>query len=91
MTAITASDVSGTMKSCWLTTQEPTDLVVLSIESARPKPQYAQIGVTERCFPSKPTDEHPLRHVVTVGLLDRKALEMLRDKLSRWLEDEGGV
>lgn len=70
------------LKKAWVNPHD-AGLAVLSLESAIVEREYARLHVDSMQMPVNPTPEHPLRHVVTVRLLDLEDLCMLRDVLDK--------
>ena len=70
----------GMLKKAWIT-DHGAGLAVLSLESAVVDREYARLRTDDRLMPAHPTPKHPLRHVVTVRLLDMDDLHALRDVL----------
>ena len=73
-----------TIKDAWITRHNP-DLGVLSIESQNPEPGNKRLQVASVSFSHTPSDYHPLRHVMTIGLLDREDLMKIRDAIDDYL------
>lgn len=74
------------VKKAWLT-QWPTcnSLASLSVESAQTEPFHARLSIRESLFPTTPSLEHPQRHVINVGLLERDDLAAIRDAITEYL------
>lgn len=72
------------MKSAWIAPYE-AGLVSIVIESEHPEIEYKRIRIRDSVFPVTPTPDHPLRHTVNIGLLDRDDLFLLRDTIDIYL------
>ena len=64
-----------TIKKAWITPFDSTSgLVTLSMESGKPAEEWRRIQVGNVLFPREPTVPHPLRHTVSLYLLDSEDL-----------------
>lgn len=75
------------IKQVWIT-RFNDNLVSISMESAVVDPEFMRLKVEEQDFPDKPTKRNPKRHTCIVGLLSREDLEMLRGKITEYLNGE---
>lgn len=65
------------------------DMFHLCLESAMPNEPYTRVTATEMVFPTTPTPDFPLRHTLSLGLLEMDDIVLLRDTLGNFLADNG--
>lgn len=76
--------IMAMLKKAWITPHD-AGLAVLSLESAIVELEYARLHVDSIQLPANPTPAHPLRHLVTIGLLEFDDLCALRDALEKYI------
>lgn len=69
------------IKKSWISSSNDR-LYNLSIESIDPYGPPHKLTTHELDFPQEPTEEHPKRHVVTLGLLSENDLVELHNTLA---------
>lgn len=74
----------NTIKKVWLT-DHGAGMHMLSLESSDPTSDFPDHRSMR--FPKEPSEEHPLRRTVCVGLFDYDDLVMIRDSIDRTLEE----
>jgi len=69
------------VKKSWITHHDR--LYMLSVESANPDVcSPNRVSIDEIRFPNEPSEQHPKRHVVTLGLLSENDLVELHNTLA---------
>jgi hypothetical protein len=71
-----------TLKKCWLT-EAGCSLFSLTLESSDPEKIVQRISVIENSFPKEPSEKHPLRHTINLGLFDIDDLTEVYDAIKR--------
>ena len=61
-------------------------LVSLSFESKNPELIENRLSVKETTFPQNPSNEHPLRHVINIGLFNDNELFQIYAIIKKHLE-----
>ena len=69
----------------WPTSSRHLPRYTLSFGSERTDPK-GRIQVNQNTFPANPDPDHQLRHVVTLSLLCREDIELLRDACNSFLK-----
>ena len=68
------------LKKAWLTESHILGTgFTLSLESAKVDPDYEKLIISQSTFPDEPTDKHPKRHTIVIGLFDSD--DLLKIKL----------
>jgi len=75
----------GAIKQVWIVDHD-ADLVGLSIESNHVKEKHMRIKVYEAEFPEVPSVRHPLRHSVSISLLDEDDLKKILVAICKYLK-----
>lgn len=76
--------IMGAIKKVWITDHD-SDLVALSLESEHVKEKHMRIKVYEWEFPEVPTEKYPLRHSVSISLLDEEDLKKILVAICKYL------
>lgn len=63
-----------TIKKSWITEGLAEGLYSITLESNKPDLEHERIRVSELSFPKEPSEKHPLRHTVNIGLLTEQDL-----------------
>lgn len=75
------------IKQAWITYHD-SKLVALSLESENAKQKHRRIKVYEAEFPEVPTEKYPLRHTVSISLLDEDDLQIILKAICKYLKYE---
>lgn len=75
------------LKKCWIT-EIAEGLASVSFESEDASEKHDRLYVRENLFPANPTAKVPLRHTLSLGLIDEEGLAEIRDTIDRYLESE---
>jgi hypothetical protein len=70
------------LKKAWLTESHILGTGwTLSLESAKVEQEYERLIVSQSNFPDEPSDKHPKRHTVVIGLLDSEDLLKIKQAI----------
>ena len=72
------------LKKAWIT-QHDAGMVGITLESTSPETDYKRVSATSNLFPVNPTKERPLRHTLSIGLLDADSLYLIEKAISEYL------
>jgi hypothetical protein len=75
------------LKKVWLT-DVANGTYSVTLESNNPQDICNRIVVFENLFPAEPTDKHPLRQTVNLGIFDAVDLRLIRDELSKIISED---
>lgn len=70
------------LKKCWIT--KNNDNYSITLESIDPK---IPISCSDMLFPKEPTEKHPLRHTINIGVLSFEDLVLLKNELQFMIEE----
>lgn len=77
--------MTGTLKDVWIVHQD-ANLVSLSLESKNVKEKHMRIKVYQAEFPEVPSEKYPLRHTVSISLLDEEDLHKILKAICKYLK-----
>ena len=75
------------IKKVWIT-QHDSELVALSLESEHVKEKHMRVKAYEWEFPEVPSKNNPLRHTVSVSLLNEDDLKKILVAICQYLKYE---
>jgi hypothetical protein len=76
------------LKKAWIT--KVTDRIAsLTLESNNPDEVCNRIYFNEMLFPNNPSDQHPLRHTINLGMFNLEELEIIKNTIEDYLENNG--
>jgi hypothetical protein len=75
----------GAIKKVWVTDHD-ANLVALSIESEHVIEKHMRVKVYEAEFPEVPSVRNPLRHTISISLLDDDDLEKILKAICKHLK-----
>lgn len=75
----------GLIKKVWITDQE-SNLVSLSIESANAVERHMRVKSFELVFPEVPSKNNPIRHTIALSLLDEEDLKKIMNTIAKYLK-----
>ncbi len=75
----------GAIKKVWVTNHD-SDLVSLSLESENADQKFLRIRAHEFELPEVPSVRHPLRHVISVSLLNEEDLKKVLLAICKYLQ-----
>lgn len=77
----------GAIKAVWIT-EHDTRLCALSIESEHVKEKHMRVKVHQMEFPEVPSKNNPLRHSISLSLLNDDDLIIILKAIAKYLKWE---
>jgi hypothetical protein len=73
------------IKQAWITDHD-ANLVALSLESSNVKEKHMRVKAYDMEFPEVPSKNNPLRHTVSISLLDEEDLKKILAAICKYLK-----